>query len=540
MAANNNVSFDDDQTEELDWLTSEFYGLIIGKGGSTVSKIKALSGADVFINTKGSGKSFLKGDQEQRETARRMISETIAESKSYKKCRGDFGGGSHGNYDNSFGKGWLELDFVSEDDISMVIGKNGETIKRVQNKLNVNLKVKDQKLFIQGDPKTDPEIKEAIVELDQFVWTMKERRVANQNCRKFLYIAGNPESISTVQSPHVPTLSCLRNPPSLVNENETTQQQVADHLLKAFQITKTKQNEMVRTGTGELPSPVASYLVHAGRLFSRLQPGKYPSQSQRFQSSLVYQRLTPADLDIVKMAKMPKINEYSRYDLTIITHLDEQIRYKIFLARKGEGGEGELCFITNEEAGVNENEFRSIREGPGYFSTSYEKTAAIDLVDPENGMTTRVDTFIYGDSQSEEETLKHHLKSLAPFFNGITIRQYDSNFNEGSRDQRDQEISIPEIEDLPPRFRLNYFRRVTRAEYHFAEQNILRTSKETVFVQDDKSFNSTQSDVVDLFFENKAVDDVLKGKDWQPTKVVDEMKKLLQFSKKKMLAYCSK
>ena len=148
-------------------------------------------------------------------------------------------------------------------------------------------------------------------------------------------------------------------------------------------------------------------------------------------------------------------------------------------------------------------------------------------------MTTRVDTFIYGDSQSEEETLKHHLKSLAPFFKGITIREGSAIVD----DHLYQEISIPE---LPPRFRLKYFRRVTRAEYHFAEQNILRTSKETIFVQGDKSFNSTQSDVVDLFFENKAVDDVLKGEDWQPTKVVDEMKKLLQFSKKKMLAYCSK
>ena len=168
----------------------------------------------------------------------------------------------------------------------------------------------------------------------------------SKRCHRFLYIIGNPENISTVQNPEVSKLCYLRNPLSLVNENETTQQQVADHLLKAFQITKTKQNEMVRTGTGELPSPVASYLVHAGRLFSRQQPGTYPSQSQRFQSSLAYQRLTPADLDIVKMASLPKINEYSRYDLAIITHLDEQIRYKIFLARKGEGVK--VSFVSSQ------------------------------------------------------------------------------------------------------------------------------------------------------------------------------------------------
>ena len=300
MAANNNEY----QTEEIHWLTSEFYGLIIGQGGSTVNNIRRLSGADVIIDSEETGISFLIGNQEEREIARRMIEDII---------------------DESYGDNFL-----------------------------------------------------------------------NPNFRKFFYIAGNPKSILIVESPHVPSLSCLRNPPSLVDENETAQQEVADLLLEAFQITKNEQNKMARTGTGELPSPVAKYLVHAGRMFSNLQPRTYPSQSQRFQKSLYYQRLTPADLDIVKMASLPKINEYSRYDLRIVTPRPfYSIRYKIFLAQKKEGGSGEICFIPNEEAGVNENEFRSIREGPGYFSTSDVRTSAINLIDPENGMTTRVDTLIY-------------------------------------------------------------------------------------------------------------------------------------------------
>ena len=154
-------------------------------------------------------------------------------------------------------------------------------------------------------------------------------------------------------------------------------------------------------------------------------------------------------------------------------------------------------------------------------------------------MTTRVDTLIYVDSQSDEENLKHHLKSLAPFFNEITIRgRYDSTLNDDDVEEAHhyQEISIPE---LPSGFRLEYFRRATRAEYHIAEQNILRTSKEMVFKQEDKYYNSNQIDVVDLFFENKAIDDILKGEDWQPAQVVDEMKKLLKFSNT-MLEYCLK
>ena len=150
-------------------------------------------------------------------------------------------------------------------------------------------------------------------------------------------------------------------------------------------------------------------------------------------------------------------------------------------------------------------------------------------------------TLHYVDSQSDEEYLKHHLESLAPFFNRITTRgQYDSTLNDDDVEEahRYQEISIPETE-LPPGFRLEYVRRVTRAEYRFAEQNILRTSKEKVFKQEDKYFNSNQSDVIDLFFENKVIDDILKGEDWQPAQVVDEMKKLLKFSNT-MLKDCLK
>ena len=304
MAANNNVY---KKTEEIRCLTSEFYGLIIGTGGSTVNNIRTLSGAEVIIDSKGSGKSFLKGNQEQRKIARRMIEDKIDECKIDEKRESSYGDDSHKNHDNGFGDEWLELNFVSKDVIGMVIGKNGETIKRFQNKFNVNLEVRDNKMFIRGDPKTDPNIAKAIEELDYFVWTKKN--YARPDNRKFIYIAGNPKSILIVESPHVPSLSYLGNPPSLVDENETAQQEAADLLLEAFQITKKEQNKMARTGTGELPSPVASYLVHAGGMFSTLQPGTYPSQSESFQKSLDYQRLTPADLDIAKMESLPKVNE---------------------------------------------------------------------------------------------------------------------------------------------------------------------------------------------------------------------------------------
>ena len=114
MASNNRY-----QTEELDWVTSEFHGLIIGKGGRNINEIKSQSGADVIIDRNGSGKCLLKGDEHQREAAREMIREKI-------NNRNHHGYVSHRN--NDVDDGWFELDFVGKEFIGAVIGRNGENI----------------------------------------------------------------------------------------------------------------------------------------------------------------------------------------------------------------------------------------------------------------------------------------------------------------------------------------------------------------------------------------------------------------------------
>ena len=135
----------------------------------------------------------------------------------------------------------------------------------------------------------------------------------------------------------------------------------------------------------------------------RREPGIFHSQSQNFQKLLQYKHLTSDDLDIAKMESLPpKIKEYSRYDLTIFTPTPfYKICYKLFL---GQNENGELCFITHQEAGINENEFSNIKEGPGYFSMSYNVsdkiTSIINLVDQENGITTQIKTFNYVDDLS--------------------------------------------------------------------------------------------------------------------------------------------
>ena len=102
MASNNGYL-----TEELDWVTPKFHGLIIGRGGRTITEIRSRSGAEVIINRNGSGKCIIKGYEYQREAARRMIRDKInSESENQNPHRSN-------NND------WFELDFVGEEFIGV-------------------------------------------------------------------------------------------------------------------------------------------------------------------------------------------------------------------------------------------------------------------------------------------------------------------------------------------------------------------------------------------------------------------------------------
>ena len=341
-------------------------------------------------------------------------------------------------------------------------------------------------------------------------------------------ILGNLNSLTIEENPKNPELSLLRNAP--VNVDCMTAKNTKDFLMSVFQITREKHEKVKK----EMSNPCVEYLVHFGRMFSTKSPGTHPFLPKK---SLKWRHLTLGDLNMDKLeSSLYKIdNSVSWYDLVIYTPKPSQkIRYNIFISNDKE----KLRFITNEEAGVNGNGLKSMQIGPGYFVNVGMKIARIDLVDPEHGITTRINTLIYDDSQPDEEALtggnrldedvfNRQLKTLAPFFNGITIHQNDDSTENQS--YKDSEILLPK---LPQGYKLHFFRCVTRASYRFDEENILRISKEKVF----KSGNSPP-ELIDLFFENEAINNLLANNDWQPSQVVDEMANLLKFSKTMLANY---
>ena len=490
--------------ENLHWLDSKYYEVVYGRNGNTKWEIERVSRASINIDWENQN-CIIKGKKDQIETAKKRIKEELDTVDDY--------------IDDSY----TELDFVNQPHIGMVNGKKGANIKKLKKRFKVNLKVVDDKLFIKkGNPEN---IKKATDYLEQFIWFIDTTK--DSNCKWFRHFFGNPENIITVQSPLDRDVSLIRTP--AIDANEKPQlQNVKESLLKAFSLAKESQQGSVV----EIPS--VGYLVHPGMMVSRKYPGTYKSHSESFKKSLTYQKFKTSDLNIDGLKSLPLMNEYLRYDLSIYTPEPfHKIRYRIFLSNDREK---KLHFIKHTEV---ENGFRSVQKGPGYFLKSDRKIAYVDLIDPEHGMTTRINSLTYDDNQSDSNIFNNHLEPLAPFFNGIKIRQKNETVPE---DDKDKDLHIP-ISKLPSGFNLKFYRRVTRASYRFDGEdgedgeNIIHTSKEEVHIQEDTVVPTDQSEVIDLFLENKSINDLLKSNDWQAPQVVGKLAKLLRSSDKMLAEY---
>ena len=477
--------------ENLHWLDSKYYEIVDGRNGNTKWEIERVSKASINIDWENQ-KCTIKGKKDQIEIAKKRIKEELDTVDGY--------------IDDSY----MELDFISQPKhIAGVIGKKGANIERLKKKFNVNLKVVDDKLFIKkGDPE---KIKKATDFLKQFVWSFDSTK--DSNCEWFRHFFGSPENIMTVQSSLDRDVSLIRNP--AIDANTPLQQNVAESLLKAFNLAKESQQRSV------VGIPSVRYLVHLGMMVSRENPGTYESHSESLMKSLTYQKLTASELDIDGLKSLPLIKEYLRYDLSIYTPKPfHKIRHRVFLSNDREE---KLRFITNEEVVAN-----------GYSLKNDRKIAYVDLIDPEHGMTTRINTLTYDDSQSDGNISNPHLEILVPFFNGIKIRQKNETVPEDkdTEDDKDKDLHIP-ISKLPSGYNLKFYRRVTRASYRFDGEdgeNIITTSKEEVHIQEDTFVPTDQSEVIDLFLENESINDLLKRNDWQAQQVVGKLAKLLRSS----------
>ena len=185
--------------------------------------------------------------------------------------------------------------------------------------------------------------------------------------------------------------------------------------------------------------------------------------------------------------------------------------------------------MKKEKAGVADKDCFETIVGHGYFATTSSTIANLDVIDPRDGLTTRIQSSIYVENPEEEVDLNQHLqKGLSSFFENIVIDPSVTNHPDAESHNIRQEIHLPEV---PQGYQVVYFRRTVRKTYQFDQNNTLSTSQEKVFIENYR-YSRGSPDVTDIFFERSEMNEMLKERNWQPDLLIEEMKKLLEFADK--------
>lgn len=257
-----------------------------------------------------------------------------------------------------------------------------------------------------------------------------------------------------------------------------------DMLLEALKKTKIKIQAF--------PESICYIMLHGGKV--RNDENRY-HQSQ-------YKRLESDDLNINSMLGFQHVRKLYRYDLTIYTpHPPVKLRYKLYLDAN------HSKFITCKEAGDRKPSFANIPVGPGYFEYPDEKFVRLDIVDPANGLATRISVSI---CQRIPEAAKYckrmnfHLNVLQGLLDNIKI------------DNQSFDISLPE---MPVGYIASFLRRSERNEYKSRQyrSTVVTTSVEKI-LKNSESYQNT--DVIDIFFKDHDILDTLDSTDWYPEDIL--------------------
>lgn len=561
--------------EKVDWVLPNHYGAIIGKKGATINEIRIKSGATVIIE-KNSGGCFVEGTTSQIDIAKTLIKQKIKENESRQQI-------SKTRITSPISDpNWNCVEFVQPSMIGKVMGKNGETIKSFEQNYGVKFRAENRKLYIYGSLLQHSN-KMAIKGLHELLKGNVENEKAlndggweivqhfdskfigmvfgknGDNAKKlerqygvrikamskekevFLFIKGDDDQSKEKLRIYLRKISCNENytglkkvyfvgscPIKFVDSKTSGLSKMSTSSLafnplieKSFSSVPGLQEGLQEIFTNakaklqNLNGSVCDYIIHSGRMLCKKPCGEY-LMSDLSVNDFVYRRLKQGDLEIIKINDLPTTKEYFRYDLSILTPKPiVRIRYKLFLQETAQG----FSFISPKEAGVNEREFFLIETSPGYVSLRDSNLARVDIIDPNTSKTLRINTNIYYQDDEYESQLRTHLQVLNPIFKKII-------FNNSNLGLSQMELNIPE---LPGGYLMSYLRRTIRKTYRFSGSNLLRTSEEKVLINLEVIYPD-ENEIVDLFFVNENINDLLEEDDWDPEEVVNEMENVIKFS----------
>ena len=250
-------------------------------------------------------------------------------------------------------------------------------------------------------------------------------------------------------------------------------------------------------------------MLHGGVVFSKLKPGRYTKKEvfSDDNSLLPYCRLNNRNLKIDALDGFQELRRIYRYDIAIFTpepHI--KIRYKLYL------NDDHTKFITCEDAGDRKPRFQNVKSGPGSFEYPEKKFTRLDIVDPRNGLTTRLSVSACQEDLDYQRKLEFHHKKLRNVLENIKITRYNT-----------LDISLPE---MPTGYIVSFLRRAERMDYTIRnESTLIGTSSEELLLDYE---SSDSKDVMGIFFKDRDIDNTLASSDWQPEDIMKTYEMVLK------------
>ncbi|XP_057302365.1 uncharacterized protein LOC130636602 isoform X2 [Hydractinia symbiolongicarpus] len=402
---------------------------------------------------------------------------------------------------------WSCISFVPTYAFGKIIGKRGENIRRISEQFRAGIVADKEvgKIFVLGSAMARKNVQSYF----RFVKFKKEYVDSLFWSYQKLVFVGlqTHDSVELIQKMfckdcerNCEMLSLIDLPESDLSMNNIPNlKELFSKVVSDIQILL-RQNE---ANTCEL-------MVHHGHIhIPNCKPGPKKVEDIISNGKIHFRNFSQSSYNFSELPYGNPHNDFVKYDISVfIPNQSFEMRYKVFLTPKN----GNVSFITEEEAGILPAKFYPYRVGPGYLCIP-RNVRRIDIIDPTTNTSTRLNFQIFQHNIVPESEMQKHIGKLKSFYESLSIKSNTLYLD----------IGTP-----PEGYLLTYVRRCERKTFKLSNITLLRTSEEEIEVRD--GLNCEGEIENDIFLTSKLIqgnDIVLHSAEIGLQEILTHSKKLM-------------
>ncbi|XP_057302358.1 uncharacterized protein LOC130636600 isoform X2 [Hydractinia symbiolongicarpus] len=403
---------------------------------------------------------------------------------------------------------WSCISFVPTYLFGKIIGKRGENIRRISRQFQAEIVADKEvgKIFVSGSSTAKRNIN------FYFQFLMFKKNYVNSLfwSDQKIVVVGLPSHDSVKLIRRRSCKDCERNCEILAQIELTESDLNIDNIPSLKEVFSKVVNDMqIQLRKNE--TTACELMVHHGHIHIRnCQPGSKKVIDMISNGKLHFKNFSQSSYNFNELPYENPYKDIVRYDISVFTsNQSYEMRYKVFLALK----DGNVSFITYEEAGILPAKFYPYRVGPGYLCTPPQNVRRIDIVDPTTNTSTRLNFQIFQHNIVPENEIQENITKLKSFYESLSIKSNTLYLD----------IGTP-----PEGYLLTYVRRCERKTFKLSNITLLRTSREEIEVRDGLNYEGEIEN--DIFLTSKLIqgnDIVLQSAEIGLQEILTHSKKLM-------------